>query len=241
MAKYIVNADDFGRNHSVNTAIAECFKHKLINRTTIMVNMPSYDEGCKIAQEQNFFANIGLHLNLDQGRALTSAARNCEFVCDYNGNFLSPFKSTKNRFYLSKSVKNVYREEISAQMDKYIEGGFPLLHIDSHHHVHTSPSILSIVIEEAKKRGFKSMRISRNMSTKRIDHKIVKWFINSKITKNFQSSKYFGNFHEFVRLKNMYDVEIMVHPDIVEDQLVDRFNHTQFESFDNYPYTQIEL
>ena len=36
----VINADDFGYSESVNKAISDCFEKGLINRTTIMVNMP---------------------------------------------------------------------------------------------------------------------------------------------------------------------------------------------------------
>lgn len=48
----IINADDFGYNQSVNRAIDECFKKKLINRTTIMVNMPYAEEAAVLAKEK---------------------------------------------------------------------------------------------------------------------------------------------------------------------------------------------
>ena len=45
----IVNADDFGMNHNVNLAIDYCFKKNIISSTTIMANMPGFDEAVKLA------------------------------------------------------------------------------------------------------------------------------------------------------------------------------------------------
>ena len=45
-----VNADDFGLSHEVNMAIVEAFKKGLINNTTIMVNMPGFEEAVRLAE-----------------------------------------------------------------------------------------------------------------------------------------------------------------------------------------------
>lgn len=54
MEKIIVNADDFGKTHTINLAIAECFNKGLITNTTIMVNMPFADEAVEIAKQEVF-------------------------------------------------------------------------------------------------------------------------------------------------------------------------------------------
>ena len=46
----IINADDFGYSESVNKAISDCFERGLINRTTIMVNMPHAEEATAMAK-----------------------------------------------------------------------------------------------------------------------------------------------------------------------------------------------
>ena len=40
----IVNADDFGMSAAVNKAILKAFQEKLISSTSIMANMPGFDE-----------------------------------------------------------------------------------------------------------------------------------------------------------------------------------------------------
>ena len=65
------NADDFGKSTEINNAILTCFKDGLIDRTTIMVNMPGADEAAELAREEGFFDKVGLHLNLTEGEPLT--------------------------------------------------------------------------------------------------------------------------------------------------------------------------
>ena len=99
----IINADDFGYSDSVNNAIAECFQKGVINRTTIMVNMPQAANAAKLAREKGFFENVGLHINLTEGKALSKECAMSE-LCDENGFFKGTFHIPfKSRIYLSSS------------------------------------------------------------------------------------------------------------------------------------------
>ena len=70
----IVNADDFGLNEIENRAIAEAFEKGLIDRTTLLVNMPFAEDAMRLASEKGFADRVGLHVNLTSGRPLTSFA-----------------------------------------------------------------------------------------------------------------------------------------------------------------------
>ena len=72
MKKIIINADDFGLNTSVNHAIIESFEKGLINSTTIMANMPGFDEAIDLAHKHNIINKTGIHLTLTEGEPLTT-------------------------------------------------------------------------------------------------------------------------------------------------------------------------
>jgi predicted glycoside hydrolase/deacetylase ChbG (UPF0249 family) len=67
MRKTIVNADDFGMSAEVNRAIVEAFENNVISSTTLMANMPGFDEACELARRHRLVIKIGLHLNLTSG------------------------------------------------------------------------------------------------------------------------------------------------------------------------------
>lgn len=160
--KVIVNADDFGASESVNEAVDYAFRKGIINRTTIMVTSPCCEDAMKRAFDGNYAGSVGLHLHLDgeDKWSLTQGIR------EYNLSSPSFWKKTRNRIFISdRSLRNAIKAEIEAQMQRYIELGCTLMHIDSHHHRHLDLSILILVIPLAKKYGFKSMRISRNVGS----------------------------------------------------------------------------
>ena len=160
----IINADDFGYSKAVNMAIVDCFKNKTINRTTIMVNMPSAREAVNLSKENNFFDCVGLHINLTEGKALSKECASSE-LCDENGFFKGTFHIPfKSRLYLNKNIKYAIFCEVEAQIKRYLEMGFTLMHADSHNYTHAYFSVYTQVRKLLKKYGFRSVRISRNIA-----------------------------------------------------------------------------
>ena len=229
----IVNADDYGYNESVNEAIRTCFSRGLINRTTVMVNMPQSENAYKIACDNGFLENVGLHLNLTEGKALSDECAKSE-LCDENGYFKGTFHHEyKARFYLKKSVRKAIYAEAEAQIKKFFDMGFVLRHLDSHNYTHSYLSVYSQVKKLLKKYNFTSSRISRNIPENSFSlfFKVYKFFFNRDI-KNLKvngtklnTTEYFGSFQDLEDTGNIgfykNDIEIMTHPDFINGILYD--------------------
>lgn len=229
----VINADDFGYSHSVNHAICTSFEKGLVNRTTIMVNMPCAEEAAELAFENNFSDMVGLHINLTEGKALSSECANSA-LCDENGFFKGTFHiSFHARLYLPTCIRKAIYAEAEAQIKKYMELGFPLRHADSHNYVHSYISVYMSIRKLLKKYGFTSVRISRNVSEKAfsVPFKVYKTFYNFLLRrmrvngKKITTSKYFGSVQDFIACEckeNIKDdMELMTHPDFIDGVLTD--------------------
>ena len=235
-----VNADDFGMNDGVNSAIAAAFDAGLIDRTTLMVNMPASSEAMKIAKERGFTDKVGLHINLTSGKPLTENMAKDPVMCGPSGEFTADFaRSMKTRFHLpTDTCKNV-EGELRAQLDRYRELGGVLWHIDSHHYVHTDPSVWRILKRVLKDYPVTSVRLGRNMYTGGNPlFRIYKSILNPSIRRFCEKRpEYFGSaedYRQFIKIMpeaaSRYDVEVMVHP--VYDSngmLVDEFEGRMYE------------
>lgn len=229
----IINADDFGYSESVNKAVAECFGRGVINRATIMVNMPACGSAVKLAREYGFFDKVGLHINLTEGRPLTRECAESE-LCGGDGCFKGTFHvPLKARLHLKPSVRRAIRCEAEAQMKKYKELGFTLMHADSHNFVHTYFSVYMPIRKLLRKYGFKTVRISRNISGDCFSapyglYKLMFNFILRRLRtsggERIQTTKYFGSVYDFERSAKKRpagDIEIMTHPDFADGELID--------------------
>ena len=223
----IVNADDFGISEEVNNAIKLAFERGLIQRTTLMVNMPYAKEAMEMARECGFADSVGIHLNLTAGVPLYEPMKKDSVMCDSEGKYTANFaRNLKTRFFLSQTTTENIRNELNMQLKKYRELGGTLWHIDSHHHVHTNPSVWGPLKKVMGDYSISSIRLGRNMykGGNPLMH-LYKRFLNSSITKHCKhSSDYFGSYADYESwtqgmseselsdFVSKYDVEIMVHP-----------------------------
>ena len=229
----IVNADDFGMNETVNKAICLAFEEGLIDRTTLMANMPAAKEAMEIAIDKGFIDRVGIHLNLTSGMPLTKGILSDPLMCG-EGGFTGDFaRSMKTRFYLPKRSRALVEEEIRAQFDAFRKFGGRLWHIDSHHHVHTDPSIWMILKRVMKDYPIVSVRLGRNMFRGgSLANHAYKAILNSSIRRYCKDRpRYFGSASDyrdfFGQGKGDPDegpTEIMVHPVFTPDgKLMDEY------------------
>ena len=66
--RLIVNADDFGRSHSINAAVIRAHRDGILTTASLMVNEPDCAEAVRLARE-NPRLGVGLHLTLLMGRS----------------------------------------------------------------------------------------------------------------------------------------------------------------------------
>lgn len=227
----IVNADDFGKSDEINAAIDLAFERGLINRTTLMTNMPAAKSAMDIANKKGYAEKVGIHLNLTQGIPLTEAMSKDLLMCDEKGIFTADFaRNLKTRFFLpAKTSKNV-EAELRAQLDEYAKLGGTLWHIDSHHHVHTDYSIWRILRKVIKDYPITSVRIGRNMYRGgNVLMRIYKILLNASIRSTFRKkADLFGSKEDYDAYMKTFDdkksedfienksIEVMVHPQFDE-------------------------
>lgn len=218
----IVNADDFGMNDKVNNAITDAFDRGLIDRTTLLVNMPGAEKAMEIARKRGFDERVGLHLNLTSGRPLTDEMAHDPVMCNSAGEFTADFaRNMKTRFFLPKNTRQNVERELRAQLDMFGRLGGKTWHVDSHHYVHTDPSIWRILKKVLRDYPVVSVRLGRNMykGGNPLLH-IYKSLLNSSIRKFCSGHPaFFGSAEDYKEyaagkpsLAQRFDVEVMVHP-----------------------------
>jgi predicted glycoside hydrolase/deacetylase ChbG (UPF0249 family) len=157
----IINADDFGLNENTNAAIVHCFEKGLCSSTTIMPNMPGFEQACQLVHEKKLLNHAGVHLVLTKGYPVTDAMKKQVRFCNKDGLF--SMDRTRRVFHLSTSEKESLVAEIRAQIIKCRNAGLPLTHADSHHHIHEEPAIARVLIKSLKEFKIPYLRIMANL------------------------------------------------------------------------------
>ena len=229
--KIIINADDYGKDENATMAIAESFRRGYITQTTLMTNMPWAERAVEIARDDDNVGRIGLHITLSEGMPLTMPIRKFPKFCRMDGAFLKDgFRANVWTRY-SAEERCVLREELEAQICKYIEFKLPLMHCDGHHHSHIWLPVYRELAPLLAKYGFKSVRKSVDAPWERLFHpRIYGWsmdaFRHIITPQNIRLVDHFGSVEFFEKRRTLFSqkssVEVMVHPRFNEKgELVD--------------------
>jgi predicted glycoside hydrolase/deacetylase ChbG (UPF0249 family) len=241
MAKIIINGDDFGISSGVNHAIIKAYKDGVLNSASLMANMDYVDEALRLFNESTDGGlNIGLHFNLTVGKALSSH-RDIPLLTDNNGNFNCGFlKLLVYSVLYKKQLAYQLEKEARAQIEKAINMGVKLSHIDSHRHIHTIPLLNKIIKKLAAEYGIPRVRVI-NESFKNslndvkdfgflFDGGLVKYgllTVLERINKSQSNTCFFSVLYtgkldkskvrRFTVDESKYDsIEVMIHPSITE-------------------------
>lgn len=228
--RIIINADDFGIDEMTSLAIADSFKLGFIDSASLIVNSEYTRDAVKMSKEKAFSDRLGLHLNLTEGNPLL-----CQTRC--SPNFVGPdgkfFNNPNNRkgihlFFMSSKDKKLIGDEIKEQVLLFESFQIGNGHFDSHHHIHTVEPIWRLCQKAIKKSSFKVVRISRNLGINGCSFLVKeykKWF-NRCVKRAYPfSALFFGSIVDYQTsyndIPNNCDVEIMVHPVLNGNVLVD--------------------
>lgn len=157
MKQLIITADDFGKNSSVNKAIENAVKNGILTNTSLMMNGNAVEEAVEIAKRLPTL-QVGMHLVLSEGKALSPEVKS-HWLVSSDRTFIGDLAKSGFMIYFSKKLQYQIRQEIIAQLDAFLATGLTLKHVDCHHHFQIHPTIFSILLEEAKKRGVETIRI----------------------------------------------------------------------------------
>ena len=221
--KIIINADDCGYSKKVNFAIEECIKRKKITSTTIMSNMEDFAGAKRLFNDYKDDISFGAHLNLTEGKPLLSKSQillDLGMYKEEDGQVL--FSGKEWRFtQIPKEAKREVKIELDLQLQKLMDNGISVSHIDSHHHIHTGIPILPIIIDLAKKYHINGMRNIRNympLNASYIGRRIWNLWLHF-LYPQVATSDYFCSYSEFYNLtkeqgfcKSNSIIELMVHP-----------------------------
>jgi len=147
----IINADDFGLSPAVNRGIIEAFKAGGITSTSLMVNMPGFDDAVQLAHSYPDLS-VGLHFNLTYGRPVSDPASVPSLVKEdgaFHGEAIA-------RTWDSRDVSR----ELTAQWNRFVKTGLHPTHLDSHHLLHQHhPEIYKVMAHKAYKEGVPLRRV----------------------------------------------------------------------------------
>ncbi|MBK5275324.1 MAG: hopanoid biosynthesis-associated protein HpnK [Desulfuromonadales bacterium] len=159
MKQIIITSDDFGLSVGVNKAVEKAWKEGILTCASIMPGGAAFDEAVKIAR-RNPGLQIGLHLTLVQGRSVLPYAQIPGLVNEAGCFGDNPVKAGM-RYFFDKGLYKQILNEIEAQIQRVVDTGLPLSHLDGHLNIHLHPTVFAFLTELMPRYGITSFRLSR--------------------------------------------------------------------------------
>jgi len=162
----IITADDFGLSKGVNAAVEKGWREGILTCASIMPGGAAFSEAVKIAA-RNPGLQVGLHLTLLQGKSVLPHAQIPDLVNE-QGEFSDNPVATGMRYFFDKGIYKQLKLEIEAQIQRVIDNGISLSHIDGHLNIHLHPTVFAFLTELMPHYGITSFRLS----SERLNHNL---------------------------------------------------------------------
>lgn len=175
----IVNADDFGLAGGVNRAVIDAHAQGILTSATLMANMPAFDEAVQLAKGHPALG-VGLHFNITQGAPLADASR-VGSLLNARGEFPGTSTALLKRWLTGTLKIGEVEIELRAQIERVMNAGLKLTHVDSHKHAHALPPVCRAIAEVIGDYGIRAIRLPReqwrfpaaNVSTKLLKQSLL--------------------------------------------------------------------
>jgi hopanoid biosynthesis associated protein HpnK len=145
--KLIVTADDLGLTRRINEAIARAHREGIVTAASLMVNGGAFESAIDVLRSTPDL-DAGLHLNLTEGRSVSLPARIPTLANSAGFLYHHPF-DLMIALWRGKVQHADVEREIRAQLEKALDAGARISHVDGHKHVHVAPAVFRIACRVA--------------------------------------------------------------------------------------------
>lgn len=236
--RLIINADDFALTMGVSKGIIKGMQEGSITDTSVLSNSIYFEDSIKLA-EQNGIKSMGVHLTLTFAKPVLDVSK-VKSLVDSNGYF---FKQTSliPKAYKKEEVRN----ELRAQIEKFLSTGLKMNHLDTHHGFSVLDSEMLDIVTSLAKEYSVPMRRDDILSQ---DVRIREKFLSSDIvsTDDFYISimNESDNYIEALLEKHIDSqdtIEIAGHPGFVDKALLTTSSLTHQREKDLELFMSIKL
>ncbi len=223
--KLIVNADDYGMTKGISRGILKAYQSGILTSTTAMVKGRYFEEAMKEAFEVGFY-DIGLHLNITQGKPVCDP-KDIPSLVDDHGEF-HVFKVGADYLNIDEVEK-----ELEAQIAMFLDVYDRPSHFDGHHHFfNLSTDLQALFVSLGKKYRvpLRTLVLKDTMNEDKLVHRNKRYRLLYEAagipTTDYFILHFYGDdisesllFSEVFKHDDDDTVELMVHPGFYDEDL----------------------
>jgi predicted glycoside hydrolase/deacetylase ChbG (UPF0249 family) len=140
--RLVVNADDFGVSERINEGILQAHREGIVAATSLMAVGRAFEPAVRLYRAVPSL-DVGVHLTLVAERPLL---KNVPTLIEEDGRFPAGHGAFVKRWTLGRVRRADVRAEWAAQIERVLEQGIRVTHLDSHQHVHALPGLVDLAL-----------------------------------------------------------------------------------------------
>jgi hypothetical protein len=146
--RLMITCDDAALSQGIDQSAAQLYQQGMVSSASLMTNFPQVEDA--FTHYANYPSlELGVHLNLSDGKPLTDIARHSELVRG-SGKFHNRFLLFAYAAFPSDKLLAIMREEMVAQIEVFMQAGLQPAHLTTHCHFHVFPSVRNLIYELAE-------------------------------------------------------------------------------------------
>ncbi|MBL9150653.1 MAG: ChbG/HpnK family deacetylase [Phycisphaerae bacterium] len=158
--RVIINADDLGLHVAVRRAVESLAERGTLTSASVLANGPDLEESVRLRG-----ISLGAHLNILRGPPI-SAVTEIPSLVGSDGLFLGSYAALFARYATGRLALDEVELEWTRQMERLVERGARLTHVDGEKHTHAWPRLFPIARRVAAAFGVANVRIPRERWTR---------------------------------------------------------------------------
>jgi predicted glycoside hydrolase/deacetylase ChbG (UPF0249 family) len=155
VTRLVVNADDFGVSERVNAGIVRAHREGIVTATSLMAAGRAFEHAVGLLRGVPAL-DVGVHLTLVAEAPLLGCDSS---LIDSDGRFPASAGALALRWWAGKVHRTDVKAEWSAQIERVLDNGIRVSHLDSHQHVHLLPGLFDLTRELAARYGIPFVRV----------------------------------------------------------------------------------
>ena len=178
--RVVFHADDYGMNAAVTQGILTAFRDGLLTSTSLLANAPAAEAACRVwpdliadrdsgairssdsrrqLADPDVPFDLGIHLNLTQGRPLTEQNYPARFL-DPQGNFPGIGSLFFRLRRANPSQLHAVQAELRAQIERMCDLGLRPTHLNGHQYIELIPQISAMIPELVQRYAIPTIRVA---------------------------------------------------------------------------------
>ncbi|HEX7182644.1 MAG TPA: ChbG/HpnK family deacetylase [Thermoanaerobaculia bacterium] len=157
MKKLIVTADDAGLHPGMTLGALRAHEAGIVTAVSLAANGRAFEDAVEKLKDRPGL-DAGVHLVLVGERPL-SPPEEVRSLLGQDGALLPDFRAFYLRYVAGRIVRSEVEAELRRQVEKVLAAGLPIVHLNSHQHLHVLPEVFEIVLKLADEHRIPWVRI----------------------------------------------------------------------------------